>query len=58
MAGREKDVDFLIEMFRHGMIDPVIILERVGALDIPAEAHVLVLERWNRIAKAAGRTAL
>ena len=58
VAGREKDIEFLIEMLRHGMIDAAVLLERVGALEISAEARPLTIERWNRIVIAAGRTSL
>ena len=58
VAGREKDIEFLIEMLRHDMIDTETLSERVAGLDIPAEDQSLALGRWHRIAIAAGRAAL
>lgn len=58
VAGRKKDIEFLIVMLRHGMIDATVLLKRVTELDIPAEDKARVVERWSRIEIAAGRTPL
>jgi hypothetical protein len=52
-AGREKDREFLSEMFRHGMIDGEILLERIALLAVSEDEKAAIRERWQRICQAA-----
>ncbi len=50
VAGREKDWEFIMEMWRHEMLDYEIVLTRVSSLPITEEQIVTTRERWFRIA--------
>jgi hypothetical protein len=54
VAGREKDREFVSEMFRHGMIDEGLLLKLIGSLSVSEEEKTNVCERWQRIKHAAG----
>jgi len=54
VAGRDKDREFLLEMFRHSMIDGELLLERIGNLPVSMEEQNAVRERWQRIRQSAG----
>jgi hypothetical protein len=54
VAGREKDFDFLQEMFRHHMIDEETLLERIALLEAPDQVRQAARERWHRIVVASG----
>jgi hypothetical protein len=54
VAGRDKDREFLVEMFLHGMIDGDLLLKRVGHLPVSAEEQTAIRERWERIRQAGG----
>ncbi len=53
VAGREKDLDFLIEMTRSGILGEETVLERIAMLPAHETSAADLLERWNRIAKKA-----
>jgi hypothetical protein len=53
VAGREKDLDFLIEMTRSGILGKETILKRIAMLPAHETSSAALLERWNRIAKKA-----
>jgi hypothetical protein len=53
VAGREKDLDFLIEMTRSGILGEETVLERIAMLPAQEISAANLLERWNRIAKKA-----
>jgi hypothetical protein len=48
-AGREKDRDFLREMYRHDMLDGHLVLKRIDLLAVEVEEKSLIRERWERI---------
>jgi hypothetical protein len=49
VAGREKDLDFLLEMVRHRMLDEEIMKARIGLLPPGAGEGVDLLQRWARV---------
>lgn len=49
VAGREKDIDFLIEMARHRMLDEETMLQRIACLPAGAGDGVDLHQRWTRI---------
>lgn len=51
VAGREKDVEFLTEMVRHGILDAVKMLERIALLPPGAGDGADLEQRWARILK-------
>lgn len=53
VAGREKDLDFLIEMTRSGILGEETVLERIAMLPAQEISAANLLERWNQIAKKA-----
>ncbi|MCF7675201.1 MAG: hypothetical protein K9N23_09450 [Akkermansiaceae bacterium] len=53
VAGREKDLDFLTEMARHDMLDPITVESRIAALPGEAADPTSLLARWLRIRMAA-----
>lgn len=55
VAGREKDREFLAEMWRHGLIRDEIVRERISGLKIPEVEETQVRDRWCRIAGVSGR---
>lgn len=53
VAGREKDLGFLIEMTRSKMLDEITFLERINLLPAHEISVATLLERWNRIVNKA-----
>ena len=53
VAGREKDLEFLAEMVRNGILDEVILLQRIAMLPPNETTAEELRERWNRIVKKA-----
>lgn len=53
VAGREKDREFVIEMFRHRLIQEPVINERIQGLAVSEEERIAVRERWQRVMEAA-----
>lgn len=49
VAGREKDLEFLIEMGRHRMLDDATMQERVAMLPPEAGVGVDLPARWERV---------
>ncbi len=50
VAGREKDIEFLTEMYRENMLEEKVIKQRISQLGLPEDEWRRVLERWQRIA--------
>lgn len=53
VAGREKDLEFLIEMSRNRMLDEATVLERIRRIPDEAADGKSLLERWGRIRKSS-----
>jgi len=53
VAGREKDLEFLIEMTRNGILDEEINFQRVAMLPATETTTTGLLERWQRIVNKA-----
>lgn len=49
VAGREKDLEFLIEMVRHRMLDVATMQERIAMLPPGAGEGVDLHQRWARV---------
>ncbi|MES2996405.1 MAG: DUF6036 family nucleotidyltransferase [Verrucomicrobiota bacterium] len=49
IAGREKDVEFLRDLVRYGMLDPDVMLERISGMPVVGEEKTRMLERWQRL---------
>lgn len=49
VAGREKDLEFLIEMVRHRMLDEETVEQRIACLTPGAGDGVDLHQRWARI---------
>lgn len=49
VAGREKDREYVTEMWRHEMLDDPLIIERIACLPTTEEVKVATCERWSRI---------
>jgi hypothetical protein len=45
VAGREKDLEFVRNLFRHGLVDAATLRERIGELPVPPERR-RQLELW------------
>lgn len=56
VAGREKDLDFLIEMARNHLLDEDTILQRIAMLPATETTPADLRERWNRIVNKARKT--
>ncbi len=52
-AGREKDVGFIAEMVRHGILDPALMEQRIRALPAGAGEGADLGARWHRILAGA-----
>ena len=55
VAGREKDLEFTLELARHGMIDEQTLLRRLKNTELPAELRNLVSARIRRDTKERRR---
>ena len=53
-AGREKDVEFIRQAMRHGIVTPADVLERVGLLPLGPAQIALLKQKVERDVKAAG----
>jgi hypothetical protein len=53
VAGREKDLEFLIEMNRNGILDEETINQRIRQLPATTVDETQLLERWRRIQNKA-----
>jgi hypothetical protein len=53
VAGREKDLDFLVEMARHRMLDEATMQERIAMLPPDAGDGVDLHQRWARVVTRA-----
>jgi hypothetical protein len=53
VAGREKDLDFLVEMARHRMLDAETMQRRIGLLPPGAGDGVDLNHRWARVVARA-----
>jgi hypothetical protein len=51
VAGREKDLDFLLVLLRKKLVDPATLRERVSQLALSAPRSKLVRERLERLCK-------
>lgn len=51
VAGREKDLEFLIEMIRNRLLDDATILQRIGMLPPNENTSLDLQERWHRVVK-------
>lgn len=51
VAGREKDVDFLNALFRHGLVRVPVIIERLAQSALPADRLATCQARLNRLVK-------
>jgi septin family protein len=49
VAGREKDLEFLIEMVRHRMLDEETVEQRIACLTPGTGDGVDLHQRWARI---------
>jgi hypothetical protein len=49
VAGREKDLDFVAGMFRHRMVKPEVVLERLSSVSMGQQQMELVVTRLRRI---------
>jgi hypothetical protein len=54
VAGREKDLEFLRETLRHGLVDAATLRERLGVTPLDEERRVLAEGRIGRAARDAG----
>jgi hypothetical protein len=52
VAGRQKDREFIAEMWRHAMLDGRTVLERIALLPVATDEREAVRARWTRIASA------
>jgi hypothetical protein len=52
IAGREKDLDYLSELARHGLANAAAMLERLAATDLTPGLRQLVEQRIRRIFRA------
>jgi len=55
VAGREKDLEFTLELARHGMTDEQTLLERLKRTELPADLRDIVKARIRRDAKERRR---
>lgn len=51
-AGREKDIEYLRALFKHGLADPAVVRDRLDQTDLPAEQLQLCLQRFDRLNRA------
>lgn len=49
MAGREKDLEFMCEMVRHGMLDPAMVRDGIALLPEGAGEGADLEMRWTRV---------
>ena len=56
-AGREKDFEFIRTAFRHGVVAPAAVLERVGMLPLAPEQIALLKQKVERDVRAPGTAA-
>ena len=54
-AGREKDMEFVVELLRHGIIDPGLLRHRVSGLPLTPDELSLVRDRTERAVRQAGK---
>ena len=54
VAGREKDLEFLRETLRHGLVDAATLRGRLGVTPLDDERRVLAEGRIGRAARDAG----
>jgi len=52
-ANRPKDVDFVRELLRHGLINVEVVHERIQTLDLPAERIETIVQMMDRLAGEA-----
>jgi hypothetical protein len=55
VAGREKDVDFLNGLLRHGLVRVPVIQERLAKTALPADRFAICQARLDRLVKANGK---
>jgi hypothetical protein len=55
LVGREKDVDFLNGLFRHGLVRVPVISERLSQTVMPADRLATCQARLDRLVKACGK---
>jgi hypothetical protein len=53
VAGREKDLEFLVEMVRNGIIEETTLLHRISLLSAHQTTAADLRARWTRILKKA-----
>lgn len=51
-AGREKDLEYVSALFKHGLVDERVVRDRLGQTDLPAEQLQLCLQRLDRLSGA------
>lgn len=48
-AGREKDLEYIHALFKHGLVDERVVRDRLGETDLPTEQLQLCLQRLDRL---------
>lgn len=51
-AGREKDVEYIRALFKHGLADPAVVRHRLGQTDLPSDQVQLCHQRLDRLSRA------
>lgn len=51
-AGRERDIEFVTALLRHGLIDPTVMRARIEQTPLDRDVRALCEMRWRRIAGA------
>jgi hypothetical protein len=49
VAGRNKDSEFVGALLRHGLVQPEVLVDRLGRTPISEEARARCLARLNRL---------
>ena len=55
VAGREKDLEFIEAMVRHGVIDPAAMMERIAGLPTGTGEGAGLAARWRRVLARGAR---